>query len=521
MISAERLPAGVDTEKFRLRNFVEGLEAEQLERHDEPLSLAAVAAILEGNPRAVLFTNVGPDGQSLVGNALGSRARMARGFGVAPENLLAEIMRRLKRKPEFIELTSAQAPVHEVILTGKDADVTKLPVHLHHGRDGGPYISAALDISIDAATGLSNVGLRRLMLRGRHETGIDLVAVSDLKNIYKAAVARGERLPLSIVGGSHPIDYFAATMRIPGDELGLMSALRDAPLPTVKSVTNDIRVPADAEYVLEGYLGNEGYIESEGPFGEFLGYYGGVKTNPVFHITAITHRKDALFQTLSISGKTLSRTDTAQLTTLRTESLVWRALEMAIREPVAVYAPPATGGVYNVRCAIRQLNPGEGRNAISAVFACMANVKNVFIVDPDIDIFSEEQMEWAMATRLRPDRDVYVEKGYRVSPLDPSLDPSFKVGSKAGFDLTLPFGGSTSIELSLPEPPSFVGPRFPSVRDALLDGPKYFEQLMAAMGTADGREVVVMLDELRSAGVLGREAEEGRYLLIDPKTGSK
>ena len=99
MISAERMPAGVDTEKFRLRNFVEGLEADQLERHDEPLSLAAVAAILEGNPRAVLFTNVGPDGQSLVGNALGSRARMARGFGVAPENLLAEIMRRLKRKP--------------------------------------------------------------------------------------------------------------------------------------------------------------------------------------------------------------------------------------------------------------------------------------------------------------------------------------------------------------------------------------------------------------------------------------
>src|ERR1700722_12848533 len=232
MISAERLPAGVDTEKFRLKNFVEALDPDQLERHDERLSLAAVAAILEGNPRAVLFNNVGPDGQSLVGNALGSRARMARAFGVAPENLLAEIMRRLKRKPEFVELTSAQAPVHEVILTGKDADVTKLPVHLQHGRDGGPYISAALDISIDPATGWTNVGLRRCMVRGPHETGIDLLAVSDLKNIYKATVARGERLPLSIVVGSHPIDYFAGTMRIPVDELGLMAQLRDAPMAT-------------------------------------------------------------------------------------------------------------------------------------------------------------------------------------------------------------------------------------------------------------------------------------------------
>jgi 2,5-furandicarboxylate decarboxylase 1 len=306
-------------------------------------------------------------------------------------------------------------------------------------------------------------------------------------------------------------------MRIPGDEIGLISALRDAPLATVKSVTNDIRVPADAEYVIEGYLGDEGYIESEGPFGEFLGYYGGVKTNPVFHVTAITHRKDALFQTLTISGKTLSRTDTAQLTTLRTEVLVWRALEIAVREPVAVYASPATGGVYNVRCAIRQRNAGEARNAIAAVMSCMANVKNVFVVDPDIDVFSDDQMEWALATRFRPERDVHVETGFRVSPLDPSLDPHAKVGSKAGFDLTLPFGGAQSLELRLPEPPDFTGPRFASVHDALRDGPKYFEELMAALGSADGREVVVMLDALRQAGVLGREPSEGRYLLVDAK----
>jgi len=238
-----------------------------------------------------------------------------------------------------------------------------------------------------------------------------------------------------------------------------------------------------------------------------------VKINPVFHVTAITHRRDALFQTLSISGKTLSRTDTAQLTTLRTEALVWRALENAIREPVAVYAPPATGGVYNVRCAIRQRNPGEARNAMSAVFACMANVKNVFIVDPDIDVFSDEQMEWAFATRLQPNHDVYVEENYRVSPLDPSLPEGIRVGSKSGYDMTLPFGGDRGFELSLPEVPAYTGPRFPSVRAALEDGPKYFEALMVAIGTADGRDVVRMLDELRQEGVLGRETAEGRYHL--------
>src|SRR5690606_29574996 len=154
----------------------------------------------------------------------------------------------------------------------EDADVTRLPANLQHGLDGGPYISAALDFARDPATGDTNVGLRRLMLRGRRETGIDLVAPSDLRAIYLARQALGEPLPLSIVVGSHPIDYFAATMRLPGDELSLMASLRGAPLPVVRCVTNDLLVPADAEWVIEGYLGAEGYIEPEGPFGEFLGY---------------------------------------------------------------------------------------------------------------------------------------------------------------------------------------------------------------------------------------------------------
>ena len=138
---------------------------------------------------------------------------------------------------------------------------------------------------------------------GRDETGIDLVAPSDLQAIYRAAVARRENLPVSFVVGAHPIDLVAATMRLPGDELSLVASLRDAPLPVVKCITNDIQVPADAEWILEGYLDPRGYVEAEGPYGEFLGYYGGVKRNPMFHCTAITRRRDAIFQTATISGR--------------------------------------------------------------------------------------------------------------------------------------------------------------------------------------------------------------------------
>jgi 2,5-furandicarboxylate decarboxylase 1 len=513
-VSGNRSAASpVDYNRYRLRRFVEALDAAELERHGGMSKLSEVAGALEANPKAVLFEQAGREGHALVGNALASRTRFAQAFGVTAQTLLPEILRRLQTKPEFIEVGRDEAPVQEVVTTGGDIDLTKLPVHLQHGKDGGLYISAGMDFARDPATGLINVGLRRFMVRGRATTGIDLVAPSDLRNIYLVTLARGERLPMSVVVGGHPVDYFGATMRMPGDEMALLASLRAAPMPLVKSVTNDLRVPADAEWVLEGYLGEEGYKEPEGPYGEFLGYYGGVKTNPVFHVTAITRRRDALFQTLSIGGATMSRTDTAQLCTLRTEVLIWRALESAVREPVAVYAPPATGGVYNVRIAIRQRVPGEARNAIAAAFGSLANVKNVFVVDPDIDIFSDEQMEWALATRFQPDRDFVVASAFRTIPLDPSLASHGSLGAKAGYDCTMPIGTARKLEAEIPEPPHFQGGRFASVEDALREGPKFFEQLMTAVGSEDGREIVLELEDLHLKGRLKRDPAEGRYSL--------
>jgi UbiD family decarboxylase len=505
----------VDYDRYRLRRFVEGLDAAELERRSGTSKISEVAAALDANPKAVLFEHAGREGHALVGNAMASRARFAQAFGTTSQKLLPEILRRMRSKPEFIEVSREEAPVQEVVLTGADIDLTKIPVHLQHGKDGGPYISAGMDFARDPATGLINVGLRRFMVRGRTTTGIDLVAPSDLRNIYLATLARGERLPMSVVVGGHPVDYFGATMRIPGDEMELLASLRAAPMPVVKSVSNDLRVPADAEWVIEGYLGEEGYKEPEGPYGEFLGYYGGVKTNPVFHVTAITRRRDALFQTLTIGGATMSRTDTAQLTTLRTEVLIWRALETAVREPISVYAPPATGGVYNVRIAIRQRVPGEARNAIAAAFGSQANVKNVFVVDPDIDIFSDEQMEWALATRFQPDRDYVVASAFRTIPLDPSLADHGSLGSKAGYDLTMPIGSQRKLEAEIPEPPHYQGGRFASVEDALREGPKFFEQLVGAVGSDDGREIVLELEDLRTRGRLQRDTAEGRYSLAE------
>ena len=221
--------AAIDVERFRLRAFVEGLAgSEEVEVRDAPVALADIAVALEGNPRAVWFRKAGSEEAELVGNVAGSRTRLARAFEVAPETLLPEVLRRLRNHPTIVEIPQSAAPAQQVVLTSDEVDVTRLPVHLQHGEDGAPYISASIDYAIDPRTGWTNVGCRRLMLRGRRETGVDLVSPSDLRAIYEVAQARGEKLPVSFVVGCHPIDLVAATMRLPVDELGLVAALRDA-----------------------------------------------------------------------------------------------------------------------------------------------------------------------------------------------------------------------------------------------------------------------------------------------------
>lgn len=479
---------------MRLRDFLDGLPADELVRIGGPYHLADVAKALDGNPKAVWFEGLG-----LAGNVTGSRSRLALAFSTSPRELLAEVLRRLRNKGEVIEVQ--KAPAQEVV--EKDPDLTALPVHLQHGLDGAPYISASVDFTRDDERGVTNVGMRRLMLRGRRDAGIDLNAPSDLRAIYQAKAKRKERLPIAFAVGSHPIDQVAATMRLPGDELALIAALRGEPLQVVKCRTSDLLVPADAEYVLEGYLDERGYAEPEGPYGEFLGYYGALKTNPVFRLTAVTHRRDAVFQTATISGRTLSRTDTAQLNALRAEVGVWRALETAVRGVKAVYASPASGGAFNVRVQLESRAPGDARNAIAAVFGCLVNVKHVFVVDPDVDIWSDEQIEWALATRFQADRDLVVEGGFRAIPLDPSLRGA-ATGAKAGFDLTV------RETAPAPVPPEYEGPRFESVEAALGHGPKHFVELMAARASRDGREIVRDLERLRAR--ISRDPE-GRYVL--------
>src|SRR6185503_10780325 len=192
------------------------------------------------------------------------RRRVAMSLGVDERDASKEFGKRIEATQPLVEVSSSDAPVHQVVLTGDKADLSKLPFHPQHEYDGGVYLTSGIDFAMDPETGLVNVGCRRLALRSRYECTTNVTGRSHLQQMYVRAAARGERLPVSFAVGSHPLDFMASGMRIRKDESTFIAALRGEPVPLVKCVTNDLRVPADAELIIEGYLDARGYIEPEG-----------------------------------------------------------------------------------------------------------------------------------------------------------------------------------------------------------------------------------------------------------------
>ncbi|MGH7099317.1 MAG: UbiD family decarboxylase domain-containing protein [Stellaceae bacterium] len=504
----------IDTEKFRLRRFVDRLvEMGEVEIHEEPVPLTGLSAIIEGTKKAVLFKRAGMQRFEIVAKTAGNRKRLAAAFGTSEDQLYSAYCARLANPQPVIEVPSGEAPAHQIVIAGEDVDLTRLPFHPQHACDGSCYLSAAMDFTVDPATGRRNVGCRRLSLRNRHECGTNVTAPSDLKRIYHACVARGERLPITFAVGAHPLDFVAATMRTGGDELALIAQLRGEPAAIVKSLTNDIRVPADAEMTLEGYLDERGYVEPEGPYGEYMGYYGGIHMDPVFHCTAITMRRDALHLTLLHgSAAVLDQTDSANISALRTEAEAMRILRATGHEAVAVSLRMRSGGANNLRVAMRQRVPGEARAAIAALFGGIRVLKHIYVFDEDIDIADEGQVEWAIGTRFQADEDLVILQGMMGMTMDPSLKGR-RTGAKAGFDCTKPFGRDGEIPLTLSAAKRFAGPaQFQSVAQALAAGPRFYADIVEAMGSEDGREIAAALDGLRREGRLVRD-RDGRYAL--------
>lgn len=450
-----------------LRSHLEAMRAAKLlDEHINETDIWDIPDRLLESGRATLFTQV--DGYApVVGNLMNTREKLALALNCSERDLLAEYCRRVSN-------TSAPAivsggPVKEVCRIGTEVDLTAFPFMLQHKGDGGPYISSAIDFSRKSGGG-HNLGMRRLMLLGKRSLSFNATSASDLRTGIQDAVAAHRPFEVAFAMGMHPAYYMAALARTPvEDELSLISGLLGEPVRMVKCETLDVLVPANAELVIEGTLSLEEDKVTEGPYGEILGAYGGAKQNYVMQVSAITHRRDMIFETMTSGGDRIWETDAVQLSAVRAELSIWSALCQAVPEPVCVYCPPAAGPGLNARASIRRRNPGDGKNALLAMLSCLSNVKYALVTDADVDIFDDRHVERALAMRVQPDRDLIVLSGTRTMGPDPSLagrKPPV-TGSKFGIDATNEPGLSSSY--AMPPRPLEGMPPVPSPEDADME----------------------------------------------------
>jgi UbiD family decarboxylase len=380
---------------------------------DPTYELTALVVKLEKERRqrpVLIFENVKGTKFPVLTNLHASRSRLAHAIRSAPEAMLQTYLRAMERPipPRVVAI----GPVKDVIERGPGVDLYALPQITHHEGDAGPYITAAISFAKDPTSETWNCAYNRLMIQGRDTTSIHLTLGKHLWEFQQIAEQRGEALPLALVIGVHPAIALGALAigSIDEDERAIMGALLGEPLELVKCETSDVLVPAHAELVLECEI-LPGKRTAEGPFGEFTGYSLGERQREVVKVRAITHRRDAVFQDI-----TVAHLDHMLLSTIPMEANLYRAVRAMIPSVRAVRVPAP----FTCYVSIEQRLPGQAKNAIMAVFGADLYMKRVVVVDHDVDVFDDRQVTWAIATRCQPDRDLTVVSNARGSDLDPS-----------------------------------------------------------------------------------------------------
>ena len=395
---------------------------------DPAFEITAIAVKLEQEAKRrpiLLFEKVKGSNFPVLTNVHAGRSRLAAAIHAKPEEMQRAYLHAME-KPLPPKL-AANAPVKDVILTGEQVDLYKLPQVWHHQDDAGPYITAAISFAKDPNGESWNCAYNRLMIQGRNRTSIHLTLAKHLWEFQRYAEAEGKPLPVAFAIGVHPAIALGclAIGSIDEDERAIMGGLLGEPLELVKCETSDVLVPAEAEIILEGeILPRE--RTAEGPFGEFTGYSLGERQRELLQVRAITHRRDAMFQDI-----TVGHLDHLMLSTTPIEANLYRAVRAMVPTVKAVRVPAP----FTCYVSIEQRISGQAKNAILAVLGADLYMKRAVIVDHDIDIFNDREVNWAVATRCQPDRDIAIISNTRGSDLDPSTKEDGNT-AKWGVDAT-------------------------------------------------------------------------------------
>jgi 2,5-furandicarboxylate decarboxylase 1 len=415
-----------------LRDFLAILEGHgKLLRVPRPVDprteLAALILEAERRGRAVRFDAVRDATMPVVANVVGDRSMLALALGVPPEDAVATFAARAARRIPPLLVTDA--PVKEVVHVGPDVDLRRLPLVVHSEKDVAPYITAGLVVARDPETGRRNVSFNRMMLRAADEVGIRMMPPQQLGQIHAKAERRGQPLPVAVAIGNHPAELLAGATTIPygDDELALAGALRGEPLEVIRCETVDLEVPARAEIVLEGEV-LAGVRQPEGPYGDFMQFYIPVMDNHVLRVRAITHRRDAIYQTMHAG----QAEDTTLLAVSR-EAQVHEAVAATGADVRDVSLVPT---ILAGAISIRKRFEGEPKLVLAAAFGRYRWLKVCVVVDDDVDVTSVADVWWAVATRARLGPGLLSLTETSGFPRDPHGLHT----AKLGIDATIPLG---------------------------------------------------------------------------------
>jgi 2,5-furandicarboxylate decarboxylase 1 len=389
--------------------------------------LAAVAKTLE-NDRAVLFPEPGGHAIPVVANLFADRSWIADSVGVPVDRLLPAFQNAARHPLPWVEVKTA--PAQEVVHEKVDL-LKQLPIPKHNELDSGPYITAALLIARNPKTGIQNVSIHRCQVSGPDRIGVLLLPRHTL-HYFRMAEEASEGLEIALVIGVHPACILAsqAIAALDSDEMEIAGSLLNRPIEMVKCRTNRVRVPAHAEIVIEGRILPR-VREPEGPFGEFPQYYGTRADREVIKVDAITHRKSAIFHTIVGGG-----VEHLLLGAIPREATLLEHLQRSF--PSVRDVRLTRGGTcrYHLAVKVDKRSQGEPKNIIMGAFGGHYDIKQVVVVDMDVNIDDETEIEWAVATRFQADRDLVVVAGAQGSKLDPSSDDG--ISAKMGLDATKP-----------------------------------------------------------------------------------
>jgi len=392
-----------------------------------------VTRILLKHPRSpVHFEDL--EGYEAIGNLWSTRERIAAALGLAREQLLPKLLgaqahpedTRLVERAEFEKNSST------------DVDLLDSPVPKLFPRDAGRYITAGVWVA--EWQGVRNLSFHRIQVLDPTR-GACRIVPRHLRHMYNEAMKAGEELKVAVCIGLDPWNLLAGgtSVEYGVDESRIASALTQSclgkPIDMVR-IQNGLTVPAEAEYVLEGRLINE--THDEGPFVDAVKTYDRVRKEPVLVVDRIYHRDDPIFHII-VGGLD----EHFMFMGMPREPAIYQAVSRAVPHVKAVRLTEGGCGWLHGVVSIRKQHPGDGKNAIMAAFGAHTSMKQVTIVDEDVDVFDDRDVEWAVATRFQADHGLVVLHGVRGSSIDPSAHDG--ITSKVGIDATKPLAADPAM----------------------------------------------------------------------------